>query len=164
METKKVKIQIPEGYEIDKENSTFELIRFKLIEKPIEKFITYEDICGKMFKDGFGYYIQNSGNIKHNCLQLRTNDKNNATTEKQLERLLALNQLLNIAEYYNRLHAITPIVFTIMYSKRDKMYYISTSSTTYLCGLKVFFNRREDAKAVVGNPNFREILDTIYKE
>lgn len=160
---KEVKIQIPEGYEIDKEKSTFEFVRFKPIEKPIEKFLTYEDICSKMFKDGFGYYIQNCGNIKHDYLQLRTNDKNNATTEKQLERLLALNQLLNIAEYYNRLHAITPIVFTIMYSKRDKMYYISTASTTFLCGIKVFFNRREDAQAVIDNPDFREILDIIYK-
>lgn len=160
---KEVKIRVPEGYEIDKENSTFELIRFKPIEKPIEKFITYEDICSKIFKDGFGYYIQNSGNINYNNLKQGVNDKNNATTKKQLERLLALNQLLNIAEYYNRLHAITPIVFTIMYSKRDKMYYISTASTTFLCGIKVFFNRREDAQAVIDNPDFREILDIIYK-
>ncbi len=29
METKELKIQIPEGYEIDKENSTFEKIVFK---------------------------------------------------------------------------------------------------------------------------------------
>lgn len=29
METKEVKIIIPEGYEIDKENSTFECIKFK---------------------------------------------------------------------------------------------------------------------------------------
>lgn len=31
METKEIKIQVPEGCEIDKENSTFELIRFKPI-------------------------------------------------------------------------------------------------------------------------------------
>lgn len=29
METKEFKIQVPEGYEIDKENSTFECIKFK---------------------------------------------------------------------------------------------------------------------------------------
>ena len=29
MKTKEVKITIPEGYEIDKENSTFECIKFK---------------------------------------------------------------------------------------------------------------------------------------
>lgn len=163
---KEVKIQIPEGYEIDKENSTFELIRFKLIEKPIEKFITYEDICSEIFKDGLGCYIDGNGDVSFNVKEYER-DKNNATTKKQLERLLALNQLLNIAEYYNKLHTMTSvvyIVFTIMYSKIDKIYYISTSSTTYLCGIKVFFNRREDAQAVIDNPNFREILDTIYKE
>ena len=35
METKEVKIQIPEGYEIDKENSTFECIKFKPMNKNI---------------------------------------------------------------------------------------------------------------------------------
>lgn len=26
------------------------------------------------------------------------------------------------------------------------------------------FNRKEDAQEVIDNPNFREILDTIYKD
>lgn len=34
METKEFKISVPEGYEIDKENSTFDCIKFKRIEKP----------------------------------------------------------------------------------------------------------------------------------
>lgn len=34
METKEFKIQVPEGYEIDKENSTLECIKFK--KKPID--------------------------------------------------------------------------------------------------------------------------------
>ena len=38
METKEFKINIPKGYEIDKENSTFECIKFKPV-----KNITYED-------------------------------------------------------------------------------------------------------------------------
>ncbi len=158
MEMKEVKIQVPEGYEIDKENSTFELIRFK----PIKKFITYEDVCSKIFKDGLGYYIDGNGDVSFNVKEYER-DKNNATTRKQLERLLALNQLLNIAEYYNRLHTTTFVVYTILYSKIDKIYYISASSTTYLCGIKIFFNRREDAQAVIDNPNFRKILDAIYK-
>ena len=40
MEAKELKIQIPEGYEIDKENSTFECIKFKLI----KNYITYKDV------------------------------------------------------------------------------------------------------------------------
>lgn len=45
MKTKELKIQVPEGYEIDKENSTFECIKFKHIKKDI----TYEDICNNLF-------------------------------------------------------------------------------------------------------------------
>ena len=40
MEAKELKIQVPEGYEIDKENSTFECIKFKLIKKGI----TYKNV------------------------------------------------------------------------------------------------------------------------
>lgn len=34
METKEFKVSVPKGYEIDKENSTFECIKFKRIEEP----------------------------------------------------------------------------------------------------------------------------------
>lgn len=163
METKEIKIQVPEGCEIDKENSTFELIRFK----PIKKFITYEDVCNKIFKNGSVCFTSSCGDVYCGIIENCTrNDKNNATTKKQLERLLALNQLLNIAEYYNGLHTITSvvdIVYTIMYSKMHKVYYITEASTIYLHGIIVLFNRREDAQAVIDNPDFREILDTIYK-
>ena len=40
--------------------------------------------------------------------------------KKQLKRILALNQLLNIAEYYNRLHTTNIEGTTIMYDKSNK--------------------------------------------
>ena len=46
METKEIKINIPKGYEIDKENSTFECIKFR----PRKKYITYKDCCDKLFQ------------------------------------------------------------------------------------------------------------------
>ena len=159
METKELKIQVPEGYEIDKENSTFECIKFKQI-----KDTTYENICSNLFKSG--YYINNSGKIV--CVsdfnEDVKKDKNNATNKKQLKRILALNQLLNIAEYYNQLH-----------TKEDyKQYYIVYHMTI---GYKVYcydegavpsivvtFNRKKDAQAVINNPKFKTILNTIYKQ
>ena len=45
MEEKEVKIQVPEGYEIDKENSTFECIKFK------RKNISYEEILSVVFNE-----------------------------------------------------------------------------------------------------------------
>ena len=42
METKEFKIQVPEGYEIDRENSTFENIIFRKTERKLSK--RWEDL------------------------------------------------------------------------------------------------------------------------
>lgn len=160
METKELKIQVPEGYEIDKENSTFERIKFK----PIKKDITYEDVCNSMLKTG--YYTDSRGNILHvteyaDDIKI---DKNNATNEKQLKKLLALNQLLNIAEYYNRNTAELNVRYRICYDSTNYYYkVIPYASYNFTYSLEALFNNEEDALAVIENPNFREILDTVYK-
>lgn len=160
METKELKIQAPEGYEIDKENSTFERIRFK----PIKKDITYEDVCNNIFESG--YYIGNRGEtiIINDFIDNARADKNNATTKKQLEKLLALNQLLNIAEYYNNLHPKQGNYPYCITFKESCGYSKGIYDLNYpLYGLVALFNQAEDAQAVIDNPNFREILNTIYK-
>lgn len=159
MEGKEVKIQVPEGYEIDKENSTFECVKFK----PIKRYITYEDVCNSIFEAG--YFTNSYGEIAGSIIyatNLRTG-KNNATNVKQLKRILALNQLLNIAEYYNKVHTIHISNNTIMYDGVNQIYVTSSTSTMYSRGIEVIFNRQEDAQAVIDNPNFREILDMVYK-
>ena len=162
METKEVKIQVPEGYEIDKENSTFERVKFKPI---IKKNITYEEVCKNLFgRDKVSFYTTDRGMTDSDTIDYYATDKNNATNRKQLERVLALNQLLNIAEYYNRLHPTTNYPVTIGYNTISNVYYIIGASTKFLQGIKAIFNSREDVKAVIDNPNFREILDTIYKD
>lgn len=161
METKELKIQAPEGYEIDRENSTLECIKFKLIKKDI----TYKNVSNKLFNDNekIYYYIDSCGDIQF-CQTTNVEDANNATTVKQLKRILALNQLLNIAEYYNRLHIMIDKPYVILYDKRTQSYTVNSVSPCYRFGVEVAFNRAEDAKVVRDNPNFREILDTIYKQ
>ena len=160
METKEFKVQIPEGYEIDRENSTFECIKFKLA----KKYITYKDVCNKLFKNFQGYLISGYGQIDDFSYESDKFEPNSATNRKQLERLLALNQLLNSAEYYNKQH---PILgnhpYCIIFDKKDgykKGYY----SLCTLFGLVALFNQEEDAQAVIDNPNFKEILDMVYKD
>ena len=155
MKTKEFKIQIPKGYEIDKENSTFECIKFK----SIKKNITYGDICEYLFKDKNSFYITNSGGVNNYLSVCSAMDKNNATNREQLKRILALNQLLNIAEYYNRLHTIATNPHTIIYNKVSKTYCTIVSDSMYSFGIKAYFNREEDAQAVIDNPNFREIIN-----
>ena len=159
METKEMKIQAPEGYEIDKENSTFECIKFKLAKKDI----TYEDICNTLFTKKWGFFISISGNIEEEMLEYYVaSEKNNATNRKQLEKVLALNQLLNIATYYNSKVKEPDYLYTISYSKFNNSYCVSTR-ISYVTGITALFTRKEDAQEVIDNPNFREILDTIYK-
>lgn len=160
METKEVKIQVPEGYEIDKENSTFECVKFK----PIKKNITYKDVCKKLFEKGY-YYFGDFGDIRE-IVEFDDKtyaDKNNATYIKQLKKILALNQLLNIAEYYNRLHTKNVNHYVIVYNKDTQTYTLCIGPFLYIHGIEALFNTEEDTQAVIDNPNFREILDTIYK-
>lgn len=160
MDTKELKIQVPEGYEIDKENSTLECIKFK----PIKKYITYKDICDTLFTRKWGFFISTSGDIieEEMCDYYIASEKNNATNRKQLEKVLAMNQLLNIATYYNSRVKEPDDLYTISYNKFNDSYCVSTS-TSYVTGMTTLFNSKEDAQKVIDNPNFREILDTIYK-
>ena len=160
METKEIKINVPEGYEIDEENSTFECIKLK----PIKKELTYKDVAEELFSKNLFtsdihariFEVSSSGS------QL---DKNNSTNKKQLERLLALNQLFNIAEYYNKKSPKEKgTVYCINMHEEDLVYYVRDYiSPIVIRGLIPLFNSKEDAEAVIDNPNFKEILDLIYK-
>ena len=160
MESKELKIQIPVGYEIDKDHSTFECIKFK----PIKKHITYEDVCNTLFKNNTGYFMGQYGEINFYNIETNRFDANNAPNGRQLKKLLALNQLLNIAKYYNKVHSDNTNPCTIVYCKQTKKYNPTFTDNVYTYGMRAFFNNEEDAQAVIDNPNFREILDTIYKD
>ena len=95
METKEFKIQVPEGYEIDRENSTFEKIVFKKIERELPK--KWEDLyeVGGWFVD-FHSKVVTSGSM-------RTADsvKNRFPTKEEAEACLALAQLCQLRDRYN---------------------------------------------------------------
>lgn len=95
METKEMKIQAPEGYEIDKKNSTFENIIFKKVEKELPK--SWEDLyeVGGWFVD-FHSKVVTSGSM-------RTADsvKNRFPTKEEAEACIALAQLCQLRDRYN---------------------------------------------------------------
>ena len=161
METKEIKINVPEGYEIDKENSTFECVKFK----PVKKELTYEDVVEELFSNSY-YYISGCCKIVTGPMEAK-GDKNNATNKKQLEKLLALNQLLNIAEYYNKKSPKEGNeVYCINFDERNKTteYFVGKYTRPMIVrGLIPMFNRHEDVSAVIYNPNFKAILDLVYK-
>ena len=86
---KELKINVPEGYEIDKENSTFERIRFKKKGEP------------KPWRDGFpkeitGYYISNDSYITNADCYTYDQNRNIFNTFKQAKSALAMAQISQI--------------------------------------------------------------------
>lgn len=89
MNAKELKIEAPEGYEVDWDNSSNNVIRFK----PIKKKITYEDIIINTRATNIGVSVKFG--------LTKTGEDCFITSEKQLEQLLALNKLINVAKYLN---------------------------------------------------------------
>lgn len=95
---KEVKIQVPEGYEIDEKNSTFECIKFK----PIKKVETYDDVARELFLNKKAYFTDVHGKILDVTMRNDYCEPNNCVTRKQAEKLLAINKLMNVASYLNK--------------------------------------------------------------
>ena len=93
METKEIKIQVPEGYEIDKEKSTFENIVFK-------KKNTIN--CWKDLEKISGYGITTENDIVHwSELDNNEDNKNVFLNEKYAYSALALAQISQLLPYYD---------------------------------------------------------------
>lgn len=89
MKTKELKIEAPEGYEVYWDNSSMNTIRFK----PVKKNITYQDVINNIKAKNIGVNVQfGLTKIGTDCF---------ITSEKQLEQLLAINKLTNVAKYLN---------------------------------------------------------------
>ena len=98
MNTKKLKINIPEGYEIDKEKSTFEEIVFKKIEDPLAKLPkTWEDYC-KLTRNKFSFYAKPSNTI--NTDYYYCGSFNEFSTKERAEQFIALGKLLQLRDYW----------------------------------------------------------------
>lgn len=97
MEAKEMKIQVPEGYEIDREKSTFESIVFKKVEeKDLPK--RWEDL-----KIIDGFFVTNLGYIEKvsdNCI-VSDHNRNTFPTKEEAEACLALAQLCQLRDRYN---------------------------------------------------------------
>lgn len=138
----KLTINIPDGMEIDVENCDFDtgVIKFR------KKELCYED-------------IENSLDLEGNRTGIPVDD-NNAF------KLCATDRLMNIARYYNG-------DWKPDWRSNELKYFITFSFVSNSYSLiercqasigPVFFAIQKDAQAVIDNPNFREILDTIYKD
>ena len=132
----KLIIDIPKGMEVDTEN-TDEAKGVIMLRK--KKDITYEEIVK------LGFCVNSEIGIKAQ----------------------AIAQLINIAKYYNG-------DWEPEWNNRNEdKYYIYCKRVTGECLVDanltdvtnaIYFKNKADAQAVIGNPDFRPILDAIYKD
>ena len=149
-----IQINVPKDFVIDVWNSdlTKGIIKFK------NKWLTLEQLY-KSAKD----------NNYHTCLSEIKDSIGDKTCEIR-EKLIALSNLMDIVSYFNRgwNYDFTKecIGYSIVYCKLAKEPHysvreIDNSFYTYY-GNPVFKNEA-DAQYVIDNPNFRNILDKIFK-
>lgn len=91
METKQIKIEVPQGYEIDKEKSTFENIILKPIEEKLPLHVQY--IPNRFF------YINSIGTVIRNDNGYQT--ANSLSTENRAKAFIALIQLVELRDAWN---------------------------------------------------------------
>ena len=135
-------INIPEGMEIDLENSnlTKGIVKFK------QSIITYEDV--------------------EDTLKLCISYKSIMVNKNNIPKLVTLSKLMNIAKYYNgdwkpNWDNSKEKKYLIEYDSYNQKFFVDTNLTSNLGN--IYFTNIEDAQSVIDNPNFREILDTIYR-
>jgi hypothetical protein len=91
---KTIQINVPEGYEIDKEKSTFENIVFKPIKKGLPK--SWEEL-----EDINGYYVDTNCDVSGiDDVWATAKNRNVFATKKQAKAAIALAQLSQLREVY----------------------------------------------------------------
>lgn len=98
MNTKKLKINIPEGYEIDKEKSTFEEIVFKKVEDPFSKLPKTWEEYKSCSRDDTSYFFCNP--LKSIKASLFSGVYNEFSTEERVKQYVALGKLLQLRDYW----------------------------------------------------------------
>lgn len=155
IQLKPVKFDLPNDYVIDKEHSDLDkgIIRFK------SKWLTLEQI----------YNLAKATNY-HTCLS----EIKNSTDDKSCtvrEKLIALANLMDIARYFNgnwEYHNRGDNCgYIIAYDKTkttdDSYQIVHINSDTDMYFGNIMFKNEADAQYVIDNPNFRDILDNIFK-
>ena len=89
---KELKIEVPQGYEIDKQKSTFEKIVFKKIP---ENPKTWEDYCSLM--QGKTVYYTNCNNI---IVSGFSDAHDKFATKKRAEQFIAIGKLIQLRDYW----------------------------------------------------------------
>lgn len=156
---KQITITVPDNCELKQDGNTY-----TIVEK--EKKLTYEDVAGELFSKSY-HYIDSSGKIHNEHTDdYHITEPNNCTSQKQAEKLLAINKLMNVAKWVNdgwQPDWSNPI---------ECKYYIYTmneqlgfSFDTHVCNKIIYFKSEESAKKaieILGEETIKIALCTDY--
>ena len=95
---KELRVEVPEGYVIDKENSTFECIKFRK-KKEIK---TWDDLCKHGSSKNGGFFIRAYGNIDPIDIdgRLSNSERSVFLTEKEAKSARAAAMISQLMPYY----------------------------------------------------------------
>ena len=137
MENNQLTIDIPEGMEIDLENSDLAkgIVKFR------SKWLTIAEIIS--------------------CEWSYSSITVSVSTRK---KIIAISNLMDIAKYYNGdwkpdWDNQNEYKYSIVYNRG--IYKVDYGLMTIFSN--IYFKNKKDAQAVIDNPNFRDILDAVYK-
>ena len=140
--SKELKIDIPEGYEIDKDNSTFERIVFKKKKNIRPK--SWEEFCESSIDKE--YCIDEYSDINEVFRFKRRNcntDRNLCKTKEEAEAFLALMQLKRLWHEYVDNYSV----------KVDNYYFIEFFTSIYGCQCRVSPSRSVISKFLFKFPS-----------
>lgn len=147
---KSVEFDLPNGYVIDKDNSDLDkgIIRFK------RKWLTIEEM----------YKLKPIVACEYVIPSIAINASNH-------KKIVSLANLMNIARYFNgdwNYNANSnECGYMIAYDKTkttdDSYQIVHINSDTDMYFGNIMFKNEADAQYVIDNPNFREVLDNIFK-
>jgi len=133
---KTLKIEIPEGHEIDQENSTFEKIVFKEVKSKYP--LKVEDIPNR------DWYIH-CNNVTQVQYENLKKDKENVSTRKRAKAFLALMQLVELRDAWNEIDGGKEFTCDdIKYS--IKVHFNEITTNTEISSYKVLHFRKEETR------------------
>ncbi len=145
---KTLKIEIPQGYEIDKEKSTFENIVFKESKKELPK--SWEDLC-----EIEGYNTSSFSAISfYKQLKAEQSSKNTFATKEQAEASIAMAQLSQLMKVYNDGWEYTGKCYSAI------TFYDNKISIDTFDKAKTFLSFKDKETAELFLENFRELIET----
>lgn len=142
IENNQLTIDIPEGMEIDTENSNLVegIIKFKT------KELDYKTIYNKVCNDNL-------------IIRSHSDDK---------QKIRAISKLINIARYFNgawepNWNNLTETKYYInCKTSPNNIHTYEVDWNRGLVNTNIYFKNKEDAQSIIDNPNFRSILNTVF--